>query len=371
MKYYLLVGERSGDLHASNLMHALRRLDPVAEFRFLGGELMQEAGGILVRHYNEVSLIGFWEVIKKLRAIKKNLRLFQEDILEYRPNVLIPVDFGGFNMRIVKAIKPYGIPIFYYIPPKVWAWNTKRAYKIKAYTDRVFTILPFEKEFYKKYGMEVDYVGNPVFDAVKAHQVNQGFLTDNCLSTNRPIVALLPGSRKQEIEHMLPTMVKIAEHFPDYSFVAAAVSSQPRTLYEQIVGTKNIHLVFDRTYDLLAHARAALVTSGTATLETALWNVPQVVCYKGSALSYFIARQLVKVPYISLVNLIVSREVVKELIQYDLSVENLTSELMKILPDSPERVRQLQSYDEIRQLQGEERTAERTASLIYNYLKIN
>ncbi|HAO48630.1 MAG TPA: lipid-A-disaccharide synthase [Runella sp.] len=368
MKYYLIAGERSGDLHGSNLIKAIRRHDSEAECRAWGGEMMQEAGAELVTHYADMAFMGFWEVAKNLSTISGFMKKCKTDILAYRPDVVILIDYAGFNMRIARFAKENGIKTFYYISPKVWAWNQKRALKLKRDVDRLFVIFPFEKEFFRRYNYDVDYVGNPLFDAIADFTPNPTFLADHQLDPDQPIVALLPGSRKQEVEQMLTLMVQTKPHFPRAQFVIAAVSNLPQTLYAPFVA-QGVRLVTDAAYDLLSVATAALVTSGTATLETALFEVPQVVCYKTGGISYAIAKRLIRVPYISLVNLIAQKEAVKELIQNELTPKNLTSELEAILPNGLKRTQQINDYRQVKAILGEKGASERAGQLMVEYLR--
>ncbi|MES2387332.1 MAG: lipid-A-disaccharide synthase [Bacteroidota bacterium] len=370
MKYYLIAGERSGDLHAANLMRALKLEDPNAEFRFWGGEYMQEvAGQKPVRHYQDLSFMGFLEVAQNLGTIRRALKQCKADILANRPDVVILVDYAGFNMRIASFAKEEGIKTFYYISPKIWAWNTGRVHKINKVVDKMFVTLPFEKDFYKRFGYEVDYVGNPVNDAIAAFTPNPDFRKDNNLG-DKQIIAVLPGSRKQEVEHMLHFMVSIIPpYLNDYLFVIAATPNLPAKYYQSFRRHDCIRIVTDQTYDLLSNARAALVTSGTATLETALFNIPQVVCYKTSEVSYLISKAVIKIKWISLVNLIANRKVVTELIQSDFNPSNLMKELDKVLFDGPFRDTQLDAYKEIKQAIGEAGAGAKAAKLMVNYLK--
>ncbi|MDQ3393485.1 MAG: lipid-A-disaccharide synthase, partial [Bacteroidota bacterium] len=347
---------------------ALKLEDSKAEIRCWGGDYMEKEGGELVVHYREVAFMGFLEVIKNIRVLWKFINLCKKDLIEYNPDVLILIDFAGFNMRMAKFAKANNIRVFYYISPKVWAWNQSRALKIKKVVDKMFVILPFEKEFYKKYDYKVDYVGNPLLDAIREFEENANFLKENNLG-EKPIVAVLPGSRHQEVQNIMPVMLQIANHFPDFDFVVAAVKSLPESLYG-IDPNKNTRfkMVFDKTYDLLKNAHAAVVTSGTATLETALFNIPQVVCYKTSRISYHIASYLIKVPYISLVNLIAEKELVKELIQDDLNPEQLSLELKQIITGK-RREKQIKGYQEIHSKLGTTKASENLAKLIVKYLK--
>lgn len=331
MKYYIIAGERSGDLHASNLMKALKEQDNEADFRFFGGDYMKAVGGELVVHYKQLAFMGFIEVVLNLFTISKFIKQCKKDIAHWQPNVLVLVDYGGFNLKIADYAKKAGFKVVYYISPKVWAWHQKRAYKIKARVDKMLCILPFEVEFYKKFNWEVEYVGNPVVEAVQNHNLNQHFLADNKLEQDKEIVAVLPGSRKQELVKILPTIATVIEKFPDRQFVVAGVNNLPVKMYESILKYNNAKLVFEQTYDLLSYAKVAIVCSGTATLETALFNTPQVVIYKTSPISYAIGKRVVKVKYMSLVNLIVNEEIVPELLQHECTTERITTELQKLL----------------------------------------
>ncbi|MCU0342143.1 MAG: lipid-A-disaccharide synthase [Spirosomaceae bacterium] len=368
MKYYLIAGERSGDLHGSNLIKAICRHDPQAECRAWGGEQMQQAGATLVTHYAEMAFMGFWEVFKNLFKIRSFLRKCQSDILEYQPDVVILIDYAGFNMRIARFAKEHGLRTFYYISPKVWAWNQSRALNIKRYVDRLFVIFPFEKEFFKRFDYEVDYVGNPLFDAIADFTPEPDFRVKHQLDPHKPIVALLPGSRRQEVEQMLAVMVATQTEFEAHQYVIAAVSNLPKSLYDsyQALGCR---VVTDAAYDLLSVATAALVTSGTATLETALFEVPQVVCYRTSGLSYQIGKRLIRVPFISLVNLIANREVVKELIQNDFTPHLLADELRRILPNGSRYESQREGYREIKQILGDKGASDRAGQLMVAYLQ--
>ncbi len=368
MKYYIIAGERSGDLHASNLMKGILENDSLAEFRFWGGDEMQKVGGTLVKHYKDLAFMGFLEVIRNLGTILGFIRFCKKDITAYHPDVVILVDYAGFNMRIAKFTKKNNLKTFYYISPKVWAWNTKRAFNIKKLIDRMFVIFPFEKDFYKKFDYEVDYVGNPLLDAIHNFIPNPDFKKENNL-TDLPIVALLPGSRHQEVSKMLSLMLGIKDHFKEYQFVIAAVSNLPKEFYTPYQNIPNVKVVFEQTYDLLSIADLALVTSGTATLETALFEVPQVVCYKTSNFTYQIIKRLIKVKYISLVNLVAQKEVVKELIQKELDAENLTAELIKIQEGKPKNLEIKQGYKEIKLLLGEAGASQRAGKKMVDYLK--
>jgi lipid-A-disaccharide synthase len=368
MKYYIIAGERSGDLHASNLIKSIRQEDAAAQVRAWGGDMMQQAGATLVKHYKDLAFMGFWEVAKNLPTIMGFIKECQRDIMANKPDVLVLVDYAGFNMRIAKFAKKQGIKVFYYISPKVWAWNQSRALKIKENVDHLFVIFPFEVEFFKGYEYDVDYVGNPLLDAVASFVPNPLFRQENNIP-DKPIIALLPGSRKQEVEQMLEVMLGVVTQFPEHQFVIAAIRNLPESFYEPFSRVPHVSIVYEQTYDLLANAEAALVTSGTATLETALFEVPQVVCYKTGAVSYMIARALIQIEYISLVNLIAGKEVVKELIQQNFNVPALAYELKKILKGADLREEQLDDYRRIKMLMGEAGASERTARLMVNYLK--
>ena len=364
MRYYIVAGERSGDLHASNLVKALKRNDPSAEFRGFGGEYMQEAGVTLAVHYGEMAFMGLAELITNANKIKKYIRLCKNDILANKPDVIILIDYGGFNLQIAKFGKKNDFRIFYYIPPKYWAWYPKRALWLKPYVDRLFVILPFEKDFFKKFDWQAEYVGNPVLDAVKVHVV------DSKATADQPeYIALLPGSRKQELKRIIPLMARVANKFPDHTFAVAAVNNLDPSFYEELKTLKNVRLVFEDTYNLLQNSTAAIVTSGTATLETALFKVPQIVVYKANVLSYWLAKGLVKVKFISLVNLIAGREVVKEMIQSEASPEKVSEELNRILHDATYRTKILEGYDQIIKTLDTGSASENAAGLMVGYLK--
>ncbi|AVR44314.1 lipid-A-disaccharide synthase [Christiangramia fulva] len=367
MKYYLIAGEASGDLHASNLMKALKETDKNADFRFWGGDLMTAQGGNPVKHYRELAFMGFAEVLMNLPTILKNISFCKEDILNYKPDAIIFIDYPGFNMRIAEWARKEGFQTHYYISPQIWAWKENRIKKIRRDVDYMYVILPFEEEFYsQKHNFPVHFVGHPLLDAIENRPPLdiEKFKNEHDLD-DRPIIALLPGSRKQEIEKMLKIMLSITEDFREYQFIIAGAPSQDINFYHQFIKKSNVNLVMNKTYDVLTLAHAALVTSGTATLETALFKVPEVVCYKGNFISYHIAKQIINLDYISLVNLIMKREVVKELIQNDLNTKNLTSELKKILDDTV-RQRIFRDYYELEQKLGGQGASKKTANLIYN-----
>ncbi|MDG1394440.1 MAG: lipid-A-disaccharide synthase [Flavobacteriaceae bacterium] len=369
MKYYIIAGEASGDLHASNLMKALLKTDSEAEFRFWGGDLMQAVGGTLVKHYKELAFMGFLEVIMNLRTITKNLAYCKKDIKDYQPDCLIFIDYPGFNMRIAKWAKIEGFKTQYYISPQIWAWKENRITAIKRDVDKMYVILPFEKEFYEnKHAMPVEFVGHPLIDAIENRSpIDEVAFRKTHLLDNTPIIALLPGSRKQEINKMLTVMLSVVKTFPDYQFVIAGAPSQSSEFYKPFIKKEKIHFVENCTYDLLSVSHAALVTSGTATLETALFKVPEVVCYKTSWISYLIGRQLVKLKFISLVNLILNKEEVTELIQGDFNKNRLTKELSYILK-GPKREALLGAYQTLETQLGGPGASNKVAELIYNSL---
>ncbi|MBC8053661.1 MAG: lipid-A-disaccharide synthase [Sphingobacteriaceae bacterium] len=363
MTYYIIAGEASGDLHGANLMKALKHQDENASIRFLGGDLMAAEGGTLVRHYSDMAFMGFIEVLFNLRTVLKNLKHTKADLLANKPDALILIDFPGFNLKIAGFAKKNNIKVFYYISPKVWAWNQKRVLKIQKVVDKMFCILPFEVDFYKSWGMTVDYVGNPLLDAISAFIPNTKFRLQHSLG-EKGIVALLPGSRKQEITRILPEMLNAAGQFPNYQFVIAGAPNFTEEFYTSIIGDRKVPVVYNQTYDLLKNSDAAIVTSGTATLETALLDIPQVVVYKANSISIGIARMLVKIKFISLVNLIMDKLVVKELIQEDCNVESLVKELNAILHDPLTRSQMLINYQQLAEKMGEAGASAKTARLI-------
>ncbi|WP_459212693.1 lipid-A-disaccharide synthase [Aquimarina rhabdastrellae] len=369
MKYYLIAGEASGDLHGSNLMKAILKKDPNAEFRFWGGDLMQEVGGVLVKHYRELAFMGFIEVLFNLFTILKNIKMCKQDIIDFNPDAIIFIDYPGFNMRIAKWAKPLGYKTLYYISPQIWAWKEGRIKDIKRDVDQMYVILPFEKSFYEdKHNYPVHFVGHPLLDAIDNRKVISldDFKEKNQLD-DRPIIALLPGSRKQEITKMLNVMLSVTDDFKAYQFVIAGAPSQDISFYNTFVQQKNVNIITNQTYDLLSHAHAALVTSGTATLETALFKVPEVVCYKGSSISYEIAKRIIKLDYISLVNLIMDRSVVTELIQHEFNHTQLKQELAQIL-DGERRQAILADYNDLEQKLGGKGASDNAAQLIIDFL---
>ncbi|HQY41527.1 MAG TPA: lipid-A-disaccharide synthase [Ferruginibacter sp.] len=332
MKYYLIAGEASGDLHGSNLIKEIERLDAQAEFRCWGGEKMEQNGAYLVKHYRQLAFMGFAEVVKNLPAILRNLSFCKRDMVSFAPDVLILIDYPGFNLRIAKWAKQQGFKVVYYISPQVWAWKENRVKTIKRYVDKMLVILPFEKAFYQKWNYAVDYVGHPLVEVISDFIQSQEKNFTDKQPEDKNIIALLPGSRKQEIVQKLPIMLKVAAQFPDYRFIVAKAPGTEESFYTKMLGQyRNVSTVSGKTYNLLCSAKAALVTSGTATLETALFEVPQIICYKGGNISYQIAKRLVKIKYIGLVNLIMDKEVVKELIQNNLTEKNLAFELGELL----------------------------------------
>ncbi len=367
MKYYMIAGEASGDLHGANLMKALKERDAEAQFRFFGGDSMQVQGGELVKHYRDMAYMGVTEVLMNLPAILKNMKEAKADLLAWQPDTVILIDFPGFNLKIAEFAKQHGLMTCFYISPKVWAWNQKRVIKIKKVVDHLFCILPFEVDFYRQWDMKVDYVGNPLLDAIAAFTPEPDFLKKHSL-TNKPLVALLPGSRKQEISRLLPVLNGVAERFLEYQFVIAGAPSFSADYYQQYMGSFNTPVLFNATYDLLSHARAAVVASGTATLETALFTVPQVVVYKTHVLTEWIARLVLKIKYISLVNLVVDQLVARELIQKDCNVQEVSSEVNRLLNDNAYRQQMLNNYHQLQSKMGEVGASGRTADLIISYL---
>lgn len=371
MKYYIIAGEASGDLHAANLMAEIKKKDAKAEFRVWGGDLMRKQGATLVKHYRNMAFMGFVEVAVNAKKVLGNIKECKQDLLRYQPDVLILVDYPGFNLRIAKFAHKNHVKVCYYISPQVWAWKRHRVKEIKKNVDKMLVILPFEERFYNEYGVNVTFVGHPLLDELDKMDAapRLSFVHRNNLSEKREIIALLPGSRKQEVERMLGTMLQVIPHFPQYQFVIAGVSSLDKNLYLNKIGDKDVRLVIDQTYGLLQNASAALVTSGTATLETALLSVPEVVCYKASSMSYQIAKRLVKVPYISLVNLVLEREAVKELIQDDFKEERLVKELETLLKDPKRQRKMLDDLDTLRERLGNAGASEKAAGEIVKMIK--
>lgn len=372
MKYFLVAGEASGDLHASNLMAALKQQDAQADFRFFGGDLMQAQGGVMLKHYRELAFMGFIPVLLNLNTILRNMKMCQQAIIQYQPDVVILIDYPGFNLKIAKYVKTHtSIPVCYYISPKVWAWKEYRVESFKKYVDQMLCILPFEVDFFKKHNYAVDYVGNPTVDAVAAfnettkEDTKEIFLQDNNLQA-KPIIALLAGSRKQEIRDNLPSMLEAVKTFDEYQAVIAGAPGIDPEYYKQYIDQSTCKIVFDQTYRSLKYADAALVTSGTATLETCLFRTPQVVCYKTSVpqLTYWAFKNILHTPFISLVNLIANKEVVKELFAKYFSIDNIRNELSLLLNDQSYRTRMLNNYDEIIKILGSAGASEKAAKLI-------
>lgn len=367
MRYYIIAGEPSGDLHGGRLIDALKANDKEAEVRAWGGDQMQAKGAALAKHIKELAIMGITQVLMRLPTIFRNFRYAHQDIKVFDPDVIILIDYSGFNLRIAKWAKKEGYRVFYYISPQVWATRAGRVKKIKKYVDQLFSILPFEEAFYQKYNYPINYVGHPLLDEVKEYELQENFRSANQLDVAKPIIALLPGSRKQEVKAILGQMLKVIPHFPDYQFVIAGAPTLDRSFYMNFIGSANVELAEGQTYDLLANSHAALVTSGTATLETALFEVPQVVCYKTAPIFYWIVKQIIKIPYISLVNIIMKRELVRELIQGDLNEQDLKVALECVL-DSAHRAKLGEGYAELKRLLGEQGAALRAASKMQQYL---
>lgn len=357
MRYYLLAGEASGDLHGANLIKALKAQDPEAQFQGFGGDRMQAEGMDLVKHYRELAFMGFWEVIKNLRTIKGNLSIAKKDITDYRPDVLILIDYPGFNMRIAPFAKKQGIKVVYYITPQVWAWKQSRVKKLKSDTDLLLPILPFEESFFAEHGAAATFVGHPLLDEL--------VISPRAVQSEKPLIALLPGSRKQEIAKMLPLMMRMAEHFDDYDFIIAGAPAIPNAFYRSITGKSYMPIASGKTYEVLKGAKAAIITSGTATLEAAIIEVPQVVCYQTSTLSYALGKLLVKVPYISLVNLIANKPLVAELVQADYTEEKLKASLQLLL-NKQHRLELIDEYRALKEQLGGVGASERAAKAILN-----
>jgi lipid-A-disaccharide synthase len=375
MKYYLIAGEASGDLHGANLMKALKTEDVDARFRYFGGDLMQAVGGDLVKHYRDTAFFGILNVLLNLKTIKKSIDLCKKEILNFQPDVLILIDYPGFNLRMAEFAKKNNIKVFYYISPKIWAWKEHRVKKIRKFVDEMFTILPFETDFYKKHNFDVNYVGNPLMDSIHSFgeksMSKEDFIKKNNLD-DRPVVALLAGSRVQEIKNTLPVMIKASREIFDFQFVVAGVNSVDRQLYQKIPGNENIKIIFNQTYDLLNNSFAALVTSGTAALETALFYVPQTIMYKvegGWLVDVLMRNIFLKVKWVSLPNLILNKEVVKEYIQVDLTVKNIKKELNLLLYDTAYRQKIFEDYARLKMLMGEAGSSGRAAKKMVELLK--
>ena len=372
MKYYIISGEASGDLHGSNLMKAIYRHDPQAEVRFWGGNLMQSVGGTMVKHIRDLAIMGIVEVMVHLRTVLANIRLCKQDILDYNPDAVIFIDYPGFNLRIAKFTHSHGFKNFYYISPQVWAWKKGRIKTMRRVLDKMYVILPFEKPFYDKYGVEnVEYVGHPLLDAVadfNSSHVADDFRRRNNLD-DRPIIALMPGSRKMELRKMMPTMAALASRHPEYNFVIAGMTLLGDSFYKPFLTSQNVTLVYNQTYMLLQSAFAGVITSGTATLEAALFHLPQVVCYRANALTVAFAKTFAKVKYISLVNLIADKPVVRELIQKDLNKNTLETEFSKITKDKNNRMAMIAEYESIEKTLGSEGVSDKAVLSILKTLK--
>jgi lipid-A-disaccharide synthase len=370
MKYYIIAGEASGDLHASKLMNGIKARDAKAEFRCWGGEQMKQSGGILVKHYRELAFMGFQEVLLNIRTIARNIRFCKEDITAWTPDTVILVDYPGFNMRIAEFAKGKGYKVFYYISPQVWAWKKHRVHKLHRNTDLSFVVMPFEKDFHAKYGYKVEFTGHPMPDSMDLDaKIDEAAFRKTHDLGEKPIIALIPGSRKQELHRILPHMLKITERFSDYQFVIAGVSTLGEKFYTKTIKNYPVKVVYGQTYDLLRVSRAAAVKSGTVTLETAMLGVPQVVCYRFSFITALIAWMVVHVKYISLVNLILDRKVVAELIQYKFTADTLSRELAPLLPDGEARSRMLNDYKELLERVGPPGASDRAAALIVDKLQ--
>jgi lipid-A-disaccharide synthase len=372
MRYFIIAGEQSGDLHGSNLIRGLRSADRAAEIFCWGGEEMERAGGKLLMHYGKLAIMGFIPVLMNLRTIAGNMTLCKNQIVEHSPDVVILIDFPGFNLRIAKYAKKAGFRVFYYISPKLWAWKESRVEKIRKYVDRMFIIFPFEVEFYRKHNIDVEYYGNPLVDEITRKKSITGSREDLKRSLgldDRPVIGLLAGSRKGEVKYILPQMVKVIKYFPGYQFVLATVNSIPEEYYRRFTGDMPVTMIKGKSYEILLASEASLVKSGTSTLEAALLNIPQVVCYKGDQISFQIARQIVKIRVFSLVNLIMGKEVVKELIQFLLTEENLVKELSAILPGGSGREKMLSDYAELRKILGPSGASVRIAEEMVDTLK--
>ncbi len=374
MKYYIIAGEASGDLHGSNLMKGLLKADPQAEFRFWGGDKMAAVGGPenLVHHYKEASFMGFWEVLKNLRTISAQMKECRTDVEAYAPDVLILIDYAGFNLRMARFAHHKGIKCFYYIAPKVWAWKESRVKRLRRYVDKLFVIFPFEVDYFRIHGIEAIYEGNPIMDVIpegaREAADRERFAEENGLD-GRPVIALLAGSRANEIHHNLPFMAEVAARFPDHQFVVGGVSWLEKSLYEEVLQGTGMAMVYDKTYELLAVAEAAVVTSGTATLETALIGTPEVVCYKTSRLSMLIGQIFIKVRFISLVNLVMDREVVKELYLAQMNPDEAEKQLRRILPGGRGRDKMLANYHRLSEMIGGSGASDRFAARMVGLLK--
>lgn len=373
MKYYILAGEASGDLHASNLIKEISLVDTQAQFRGFGGDLMEKAGMTVLKHYRDMAFMGLVPVIMNIRTIKKNFEFCEQDLLAFKPDVLILVDYPGFNLRMAKFAKAHGIRTFYYISPKIWAWKQKRVYRVKAYVDEMFTILPFESEFYGRFDYKVNYVGNPLLDAIMQKKIEPDyarFFAQNNLP-DKPVLALLPGSRKGEISVLLPTMLEAASRFPQFQCVIAGAPNMGQEFYEPFMKAHSAPILWGKTYEILIHSRAAIVSSGTATLETAILNVPQVVVYQMTPNWLFkhLKKYFLKTKWVSLVNIILKKEAVTELIQSDFTLENIGRELKKIVEDPQHEARMKADYRRMMDLLGSEGASKKAAQLMVSKLQ--
>lgn len=375
MRYYIIAGEASGDLHGSNLIKGIRKIDSSAQIRCWGGDLMKEAGAELVKHYKEGAIMGFVEVVANLGKLAKNLNDCKNDIINYNPDVVVLIDYPGFNFRIAQFAKERGMRVFYYIAPKVWAWKEKRVHKLKKYVDRLFIIFPFEIEYFKKWGIDAIYRGNPLLDSVDNHrsadETKEAFQKRTGIGSAETTVALLAGSRRGEIKYLLPRMMQVAEKYPHYRFLLACAPSMEREFYESIIGKKcsNIKLLFGETYSILRHSDAAIINSGTASLEAALIGVPQVVCYGGNEISYQIAKRVVKLKYISLANLIMDKGLFKELIQHDCTPQKISQELDNLLDNCVYREKMMADYRNVRDVLGGKGASEKVAGAMIEELE--
>lgn len=371
MKYYLIAGEASGDLHGANLMAEIKKNDPAADFRYWGGDKMEAQGGTLIRHYKNHDFMGFVEVIKNLRAILGNIKFCKQDIADFKPDAIIFIDFPGFNLRLIKHAKELGIKTFYYISPTVWAWKEKRAIPIKKYIDHMFVILPFVKDFYKqRYDYNVDFVGHPLLDSILSDTDNTDLPTFQKINNlpEKEVIAVLPGSRTSEIEENLNTMQSIAGDFSEYQFVVAGMSHFDRDFYESRITSPNVSVVFDQTYRVLRLAKAGIIVSGSATLETAIIGCPEMLVYKTSPITYRLAKMVLKLPFLALPNLIMNRKIIEELIQNDMNPQSLKAELDRLLHNQQAREKVFSDYKELREKLGGRGASERTAKLINQYL---
>lgn len=372
LKLYFIAGEASGDLHGSNLMKALRKQDPTIDFRFWGGDLMQKIAGKPVKHIKELAFMGFIEVLFNLRTILRNITICKEDILAYKPDALVLIDYPGFNLRIAAWAKAHNIKVYYYVSPQIWAWKQNRVHKIKRTVDHMFTILPFEKAFYQKFDFEVEYVGHPLLDAIEQYKeetFSEAIFRQQWGLGDQPIIAILPGSRKQEVSVKLPIMLQAVQELNQYQIVIAGAPSLDVSFYTPLIANRNVKIIHGATYDVLASSEAAVVTSGTATLETALLDIPEVVCYKASPISYAIAKRLVKIKFISLVNLIMDREVVRELIQHECNARQINEELKLLLKGGAKRDKVLADYEIMRQNLGGGGASEKVAQSLLKTIR--